>query len=110
MAIFGITEVPTEGVEFDIADYVVEGSAESLDGGATAGPSAPYTPFASGTEAPTAAASADPELGGQAPSEPPRVPSNVSDTSSIPPPPSHEALPSKQPHASQLPVKLNELD
>jgi hypothetical protein len=35
LAIFGITEVPTEGVEFDTSDFVVEGSTESLDVGGT---------------------------------------------------------------------------
>jgi hypothetical protein len=57
MAIFGITEVPTGGVEFDTADFVADGSAES-DGPT----SSMVTDYAPPPEA-TQQTKIDPELG-----------------------------------------------
>lgn len=57
LAIFGITEVPTGGVEFDTADFVADGSAES-DGPT----SSMVTDYAPPPEAPERAP-IDPELG-----------------------------------------------
>jgi hypothetical protein len=117
LAIFGITEVPTEGVEFDTTDFVVEGSTESMDGGATSGTSAPYTPPATTADAQMPSSDvpsmADPELGEQQPqTEPPQVPSNISEVSLLQPPQSSAQEPPTPipPFVSQVPAELNELD
>jgi hypothetical protein len=59
LAIFGITEVPTGGVEFDTADFVADGSTESDGPTASMG-----TDYAPPPEA-TSQAQVDPELGAQ---------------------------------------------
>jgi hypothetical protein len=65
LAIFGITEVPTEGLEFDAGDFVIDGSAESAE--SLASPFVGYTPPVAGAEQSTknniVFPDADPELG-----------------------------------------------
>jgi hypothetical protein len=70
LAIFGITEVPTDGVEFDTTDFVIDGSAESLESTCAAAASlgTTYTPpfgagQSGGVSATTTADVVDPELG-----------------------------------------------
>ncbi|KAG7346150.1 chaperone DnaJ domain containing protein [Nitzschia inconspicua] len=102
LAIFGITEVPTDGVGFDPVDFVVEGSGESLDGGTTSLTSVPpgnsYAPPTTTAETSTAATdeTTDPELGGQ-PQPPSRTVQDV-------------LIQDNQPFGSQPSAELCELD
>jgi len=73
LAIFGITEVPTEGVDFDTGDFVVDGSAESAEStaGPTAGTYAPPPSDKSKETTNSGLTDPDPELGGQEVSQQP---------------------------------------
>lgn len=113
--------MPTEGVDFDTGDFVMEGSAESFGATPTAADTmgSDYTPPATATttgEPSTLATTSaiDPELGGEPQTEPPLEPSIVSVVSSLPPPPTSTAEGSSTIPAplldSHLPAELNELD
>jgi hypothetical protein len=116
LAIFGITEVPTEGVEFDTCDFVeLEGSTESLEGvggggGGSGVGSGNFVPPMTAAAEPAAAAAAasDPDLEGS-PSEPPRIPTKHVAVSSM-----HSEVSTikqqQQQEQQPLPAAFHELD
>jgi hypothetical protein len=112
LAIFGITEVPTEGVEFDTSDFVVEGSTESLEGGGVTTVEPPVRNYVAPSAA-TESVGVDPaDLSiGSPSSEPPRIPPKVSVESSLRSPrtPDTSTI-TKHQQQQPLPAEFYELD
>jgi hypothetical protein len=106
--------VPTDGVEFDAGDFVMDGSTESLEGVVTSASVAPGTDYTPPAATGNHVSTVDAELGGQptvAP-PPPSYPQAANPSILSPPPsqPQDSTTNYDEPLVSKPLAELNELD